>query len=481
MVDIATLLKNLYAAIKKVLGRELTSKEKTDVQKSLGISNPTNNVTFPYIYYIQANDVAGVDVNKLKSYGVTDVFVKVSRIQGNSNYWKTFLPTVVQKFKSSGIRVHAWVACFIDQNGSWVDPNQLKIRNDIVAAVDGIKKIGVYGIHLDYIRYPGTAKGKTDPITSMVKTIRERTKGLVLTAAVMPEGSSNAQYYGQDYAALAKYLDGLVPMVYKGNYGKASSWITSTVKYIAAKAPGKVIPALQTYKSDINTAKLTSAELKADILAAQAGGCNGIALFRYGLSNFTGPAVTTTKPVTPAPVPSKPVEIKPTTYKPDKDGCLNSPRYLKDSDMKQNKGTWCALNAIQQLFMELYGLKVKEEDLYKYGFTGIDGTAPKDLATILTTHAKKLGKQVKIETFTFKQMGWDKIGQAVANPNIGVFFHELYKNTDGHYDYPVSICPKNIYMANSLEGKVIGYPRATMEKWFQGISANSIWIVTKIK
>jgi transglutaminase-like putative cysteine protease len=106
----------------------------------------------------------------------------------------------------------------------------------------------------------------------------------------MPEGSANAHYYGQDYGQLAKYLDFLVPMIYKGNYGKNTAWIGTTTKYIVSKANGKpVIVGLQTYKSDSNLAKLTATELNQDIKAATDNGASGYALFRYGLldANFS--------------------------------------------------------------------------------------------------------------------------------------------------------------------------------------------------
>ncbi|MBZ2167027.1 hypothetical protein [Methanobacterium spitsbergense] len=50
----------------------------------------------------------------------------------------------------------------------------------------------------------------------------------------------------------------------------------------------------------------------------------------------------------------------------------------------------------------------------------------------------------------------------------------------GHWDYCVSVCAKNIYMANSLQGKVIGYLKSVMESWFNGITSDdSIYIVSR--
>ena len=48
----------------------------------------------------------------------------------------------------------------------------------------------------------------------------------------MPEGSSNSYYYGQDYSQMSKYLDFIVPMIYKGNYGYDQ--VNGTNKYGAS-------------------------------------------------------------------------------------------------------------------------------------------------------------------------------------------------------------------------------------------------------
>jgi hypothetical protein len=95
--------------------------------------------------------------------------------------------------------------------------------------------------------------------------------------------------------------------------------------------------------------------------------------------------------------------------------------------------------------------------------------------------ADKYKVKIKIETFSKKDISWDDIGVAIGRADKGVFFHELYKDTWGHWDYCVSVCNRNIYMANSLQGQVIGYLKATMESWFNGITSdNSVYIVSRI-
>ncbi|QEF93781.1 hypothetical protein FVF72_00565 [Methanothermobacter sp. KEPCO-1] len=166
---------------------------------------------------------------------------------------------------------------------------------------------GVGGVHLDYIRYPGNAyqaPNATNTITEIVKRISEAVRavnpGLLLSAALMPEKSSNAHYYGQNYTQLAEYLDVLIPMAYKGNYREDSAWIQNVTSYIKAKSlNAEVWTGLQTYRSDSNVTPIPEDELMGDINAALSGGADGYALFRYGLIDtdfIAGIPSATTKP-----------------------------------------------------------------------------------------------------------------------------------------------------------------------------------------
>ena len=149
---------------------------------------------------------------------------------------------------------------------------------------------GISGIHLDYIRYSGKAYNSTNgtqAITNLVAKISAAVKtanpSALLSAALMPETSSNAYYYGQDYPALGKYLDVLVPMIYKGNYNGNTAWIASVTKYISSHSNGKEVWAgIMTYESDANPVPLGVNELLNDTQTALNNGATGYALFRYG-------------------------------------------------------------------------------------------------------------------------------------------------------------------------------------------------------
>jgi len=112
-------------------------------------------------------------------------------------------------------------------------------------------------------------------------------KKIIVSAAVMPEPSSMKKYYGQDIPTMGKYLDVIVPMVYKGNYHAGKKWIKWVTKTFAKQSKkAKIWTGLQSYKSDSKQAKLSAKELMGDADAAALGGAYGVILFRYGLFNY---------------------------------------------------------------------------------------------------------------------------------------------------------------------------------------------------
>ena len=61
----------------------------------------------------------------------------------------------------------------------------------------------------------------------------------------MPEKTKSAYYYGQDYAVISKYMDVVMPMIYKGNYHKSTSWITTTTQWYKTNSKGAKVPHLE--------------------------------------------------------------------------------------------------------------------------------------------------------------------------------------------------------------------------------------------
>jgi hypothetical protein len=116
--------------------------------------------------------------------------------------------------------------------------NTTLLNSDIQEAIEYASIPGIRGINLDYMRYPGTAYKYTNGtqavtyfVTQLVSAIKNVNSSLLVSGSLMPETTNGAYYYGQDVTQLGKYLDILVPMIYKGNYNQDSSWITSTTKW----------------------------------------------------------------------------------------------------------------------------------------------------------------------------------------------------------------------------------------------------------
>ncbi|MBI5458790.1 putative glycoside hydrolase, partial [Methanobacterium sp.] len=266
--------------------------------------------------WLNTDDVNNVDVNELIRAGITDIFVKANRI--SSPTYQTVLTTIINKLQGTEIRIHAWITCFVDENGHWVDPKDSDTTDALVNTIADITtNYNIAGIHLDYVRYPGTAyqhSGGTEAITSFVQRVYTTVKSIkakvAVSAALMPEGAVNAYYYGQDYTQLSNYLDFLVPMIYEGNYNEDNEWITSATAYIVSHSTKPVVAGLQTYQSDNNVVALSAEEINEDIESAIAGGSSGFVLFRYGWLDKDFFQNTSTTTFTPEQIAAAAVNVK---------------------------------------------------------------------------------------------------------------------------------------------------------------------------
>ena len=237
-------------------------------------------VKYSFGYWVFGKDMGNVDLAALHNKGVTDLFLNFYAFTAHG---ESKVLAWIKKAKSNGINVHIWVQSFY--NGGWINPKTV----DLTSKLKEIKRYagmsGVYGVHLDYLRYPGNAyktSGGADAITSFVKKVRSQNPDIFLSCAVMPEDSCK-YYYGQDIPALGKVVDAVLPMQYKGNYNAGTSWLASTTKSFSKNAV--IWSGLQTYKSDDDPTKLSSGELLSDAKTCISNGAKGVVLFRYGLSN----------------------------------------------------------------------------------------------------------------------------------------------------------------------------------------------------
>lgn len=260
-------------------------------------------------YWVFGKDMEKVNLENLKKTGVTDIFLNyyAFTVHGNKKVidW-------IKKAKTNSIKTHVWVQCFYD--GKWIDPTKMDLNKKRKEIQKYANIEGVYGIHLDYLRYPGNAyktSNGTSTITNFVKNVKKDNPKVVLSCAVMPEEECK-KYYGQDIDALAKTVNLIIPMQYKGNYNSGTSWLKSTTKFFSGKA--KIWSGLQTYKSDEDTTLLSASELLNDAKTCLSSGATGIVLFRYGLSKNINLSSYTKPKQTISPADIKKLAAKTKTY-----------------------------------------------------------------------------------------------------------------------------------------------------------------------
>ena len=249
-----------------------------------------------YGYWSFGRDMYNINLASLSSLGTGNIFLNFAAF---GLYGQSEVVSWIKTANSYGINVHIWMQAFYE-SGSWVNPvsggsvNQAYFNQKISEAKTYVALEGVAGIHLDYLRYPGTAyktSGSAEAINEFTRqlttAVKEVNSNIIVSAAVMPETSNNIYYYGQDIQTLSKYLDVIVPMQYKGNYNAGTSWLTSTTKWFVSNSQGAQIwSGLQGYVSDDNTAKLSISEITNDAQTVLSAGADGVVVFRWGITNY---------------------------------------------------------------------------------------------------------------------------------------------------------------------------------------------------
>ncbi|MCE7699932.1 MAG: peptidoglycan-binding protein [Methanobacterium paludis] len=162
------------------------------------------------------------------------------------------------------------------------------------------------------------------------------------------------------------------------------------------------------------------------------------------------------------------------------DGCMRSPRFISDADIKQDTNYFCACNTVQQVLYELLGIKFKESEIAVIGGTTTSGTDHNGIIKDIKTELAKYGKSANVYFKNMSEIGWQKVGELAQSPTKAVFFHDLYKNKWGHYEYVIGVCMSNkkVIIANSLSGGYIeNRDFSVMQQYINGISQPSVGIV----
>ena len=246
-------------------------------------------------YWVNKWSMKKVNLKKLSKKGTKHIFLQHTVF---SHYGKTKVIKWIKKAHKYGIKVHIWMAVFY-KNGKYIHASSKKGAYNYKHMNEKIKLAKYYasfkevdGIHFDYLRFGGNAykyKNAASAINYFVKKacseVRSVHPNIIVSAAVMPEPSSMKYYYGQDVPTISKYLDVVIPMIYKGNYHASSKWIKKVTKKFVKQTKGsKIWAGLQSYKSDWNIKKLSYSALLKDAKNAKKGGAAGVVLFRFGLS-----------------------------------------------------------------------------------------------------------------------------------------------------------------------------------------------------
>ena len=243
--------------------------------------------------WLFGRDMKSVDLANLQKRGFKHILLNFKAVE---LYGKSGVEKWIKKANNHGMKVHLWMQVFYS-GGEWQNPardghiDYGMINSKVKEAKYYAKIKGVAGVHFDYVRFPGNAHNygsSVDAVNTFIikatKAVHGVNKKLIVSAAVMPEPSAMTYYYAQDISTMGKYLDAIIPMVYKGNYNSGTSWIKWVTQTFAKQSKkAKIWTGLQSYYSDDNWNTLPANELLGDSRAAISGGADGIILFRYGL------------------------------------------------------------------------------------------------------------------------------------------------------------------------------------------------------
>lgn len=247
-------------------------------------------------YWMLASGMYSTSLKTLKSMGTKQIFLHSYAV---NSYGKSAVSSWIKQANRYGMKVHIWVQVFY--NGKWVSPlkkdgspDYTYMKKKAAEVVRYAKISRVSGVHLDYVRFPGTAQYHANSVAAVnyfVKKVctevRKVRPNCIISAAVMPEPGVTEYYYAQDISTMSKYLDVIIPMAYKGNYLSKTSWITYvTDAFVKESNSAQIWTGIQTYKSDDDPKILSSAALLKDAKAAKSGGAKGVVLFRYGYTKL---------------------------------------------------------------------------------------------------------------------------------------------------------------------------------------------------
>ena len=243
------------------------------------------------------------DMKRLYDLGYRHILLNYSAFHPNNS--RATLE-FIEAAEDMGWTVHAWIQCF-HNSGGWINPiddENNRYKDEIFEGIINdarryIEEFGVRGLHLDYIRFGGTAykhnpSAEVNAVGAVDRCCRELRElvdtydeGLVTSAALMPEINST-YYYAQRPSSMGKYLHILMPMIYRYSYRYSDAKCKEVANWFADNASGaEMWSGIQTYEGDDNGVTPMDAEhIRKDIDIFMDTRGKGIVLFRYGLGTF---------------------------------------------------------------------------------------------------------------------------------------------------------------------------------------------------
>lgn len=247
------------------------------------------------------NDAASL--KNLKRLGYDHILLNFAAFE-SSNRRNTI--AFLEECEKLDINVHCWMQCFY--KGGWINPiddENKCYREDIFAdirehAKTFLEDFGVKGLHLDYIRFGGTASShnvssevnSVGAVNRCCREIREIAdsydEGIVTSAALMPEPDTEYAY-GQSPSQMGRYIHILMPMLYRYTYGWNDARCKSLTNWFCDNAGGaEVWAGITTYTGNDSGGVngMDAAGIRRDIDVFLDSRARGLVLFRYGLGSF---------------------------------------------------------------------------------------------------------------------------------------------------------------------------------------------------
>ena len=411
---------------------------------------PNTSTPFPIGYYMDQNHPITQNVlNEFKKIGVTDVYVRMST---NGTYGPT-----IEQIKSLG-----WQK-LIEDNGmkmtAWVwdgYPSNLAAQ---------LAELGI-PVHLDAEEDAYNMPNKIPYLTEMWNAIHAKVNGIfeICTKATGWDGDMR-------YDLLSKICDYIVPMLYIGDYGQNITGLINFIKKWSNLYPGKFKVALETYESDANPVAKSADKIRAEIEAVKPY-CEGVVLFRYGLSNFNGGITGTTNTTTLPSTNTTPTP--PTTLT----GWVLTGMFTQDY---QDTGYTCGPSSLSMVLSAL-GITASESNLAVAAWTNTSGTGHDGLRNATKTYAPNV---TMTEHSGSSIGGWDGVAKKL-NEGCEFIIHiwtgtlPNWSEGYGHYIFlqGVNVDTQTVRIFDPIKGNV-EYSYNVINQAIANISQNSYLMFCK--